>query len=356
MIVGCPTEVKTNEARVALTPAGARELKKKGHTVLVQSGAGVASGFDDTAYENAGATLVDSAKQVWEQSEMIVKVKEPQESEFPLMRPGLILFTYLHLAAEPEVTRALLERNITAIAYETVTSDHGLPLLAPMSEVAGKLATQVGAYHLMSPIGGSGILMGGVPGTLPANVVVIGAGIAGENAAKVALGMGAKVTIVDINLQRLRQLTSQYGSQLKTLASNELNIATAVRDADLVIGSVLIPGAAAPKLVTKEMIETMRDGSVLVDIAIDQGGCFEGSHPTTHDDPVFDLAGKRMYCVSNMPGAVPRTSTEALTNATLPFVLTIANKGWEQALADDPHLARGLNTHNGEITCPQVTL
>ncbi|AKK05722.1 alanine dehydrogenase [Corynebacterium mustelae] len=354
MIIGCPKEIKTNEARVALTPAGVRELVKNGHEVLIETTAGLASGFDDSAYESAGANLIPEATEVWQRADMVVKVKEPQESEFHLMRPDLILFTYLHLAAEPAVADALVKNRVTAIAYETVTGDHGLPLLAPMSEVAGKLATQVGAYHLMSPMHGSGILLGGVPGTLPAQVVVIGAGIAGENAAKVALGMGAKVIIVDINLQRLRQLATQYGPQLKTLASNEFNIAAAVKDADLVIGSVLIPGAAAPKLVTKDMISTMRDGSVLVDIAIDQGGCFEGSRPTTHDDPIFDVHGKRLYCVANMPGAVPRTSTEALTNATLPYLLQIANHGWRDALVADPHLANGLNTHGGHVTHPEV--
>lgn len=355
MIIGCPTEIKSNEARVGLTPAGTRELVKHGHTVLIQPGAGELSGFSDEEYQNAGAQMsaVDS---LWSQAEIIVKVKEIQASEYHLMHEGQVIFTYLHLAADPEGAKALKEAGVTAIAYETVTGERGLPLLAPMSEVAGKLAVQVGAYYLMNPVGGSGILPGGVPGTHPAKVAIIGAGIAGENAARVALGMGADVTIIDINLDRLRQLSSLYGAHLKTLASNEYNIAETVQNADLVIGSVLIPGAAAPKLVTRDMILSMREGSVLVDIAIDQGGCFEGSKPTTHAEPIIDIDGKHLYCVANMPGAVPRTSTEALTNATLPYLIALANKGWEKALADDPHLAGGLNVHAGTIVHPQVAL
>lgn len=354
MLIGCPTEIKRNESRVAITPAGVRELWKRGHAVVVETQAGVASGFSDDDYRYAGATIVDSADEVWQQAELIVKVKEPQAAEYPKMRAGQVLFTYLHLAADPDGTEALRKQKVTAIAYETVTSDHGLPLLAPMSEVAGKLAVQVGAYHLMNPLGGSGILLGGVPGTHPAKVVIIGAGIAGENAARVALGMGADVTIIDININRLRNLSATYGAHLKTLASNELNIAEATSQADLVVGSVLIPGAAAPKLVTREMISKMRNGSVLVDIAIDQGGCFEGSYPTTHEQPVFNLGGKSMYCVANMPGAVPRTSTEALTNATLPYLVRLAELGWREALRRDAHLARGLNVFDGSIVHPEV--
>jgi hypothetical protein len=354
MLVGCPAEIKRNEARVALTPAGVRELWKRGHAVIVETRAGIASGFSDDDYRHAGATIADTADEVWEQADLIVKVKEPQSEEYPKMRAGQILFTYLHLAADPQGTEALKNQKVTAIAYETVTSDHGLPLLAPMSEVAGKLAVQVGAYHLMNPLGGSGILLGGVPGTHPAKVVIIGAGIAGENAARVALGMGAEVTIIDININRLRSLSAIYGAHLKTLASNELNIAEATSQADLVVGSVLIPGAAAPKLVTRDMIQAMRDGSVLVDIAIDQGGCFEGSYPTTHEEPVFQIDGKNMYCVANMPGAVPRTSTEALTNATLPYLVRLAELGWRDALRSDVHLARGLNVYDGDIVHPEV--
>lgn len=354
MIIGCPKEIKPSEARVALIPAGVRELTKRGHTVLIETTAGAASGFTDTDYEGAGATIIDTAAKVWADADLIVKVKEPQPNEYSHMRAGQVLFTYLHLAADPTGAQALLDQHVTGIAYETITGHFGLPLLAPMSEVAGRLAVQVGAFYLMHPAGGSGILLGGVPGTAPANVTVIGAGIAGENAARVALGMGASVTIIDINLQRLRHLSSVYGAQLKTLASNEYNIAAAVESSDLVIGSVLIPGATAPKLVTKPMIAAMRDGSVLVDIAIDQGGCFEGSRPTTHEHPVFDQDGKQMYCVANMPGAAPRTSTAALTNATLPYLLRLADAGWQEALRQDPHLAHGLNVHAGTVVHPGV--
>lgn len=354
MIIGCPKEIKPSESRVALTPAGVRELSKNGHTILVETAAGAASGFTDADYKTAGATIIPTAAQVWADADLIVKVKEPQASEWPHMRDGQVLFTYLHLAADPDGAQALMGRGVTGIAYETVTSNNGLPLLAPMSEIAGRLAVQVGAFYLMKPFGGSGILLGGVPGTPPANVAIIGAGIAGENAARMALGMGANVTIVDININRLRQLDSQYGPHLKTLMSNEYNVADVVAAADLVVGSVLIPGAATPKLVTRPMIAAMRNGSVLVDIAIDQGGCFEGSRPTTHEDPVFDQDGKQMYCVANMPGAVPRTSTVALTNATLPYLLRLADLGWQEALTRDPHLARGLNVHAGSLTHPEA--
>ncbi|MDS2173233.1 alanine dehydrogenase [Nesterenkonia sp. CL21] len=350
MIIGVPTEVKNNEFRVALTPAGAVDLTRRGHTVLIQAGAGEGSGFSDEDYRGAGAELVPDVDDVWGRAELVLKVKEPQPEEFPRMRQGQVLFTYLHLAAEPACAAALKERGVTAIAYETVTGPTGLPLLAPMSEVAGRLSAQVGAYHLMHSQGGSGLLIGGVPGARPAKVVVIGGGKAGEQAAITAHGMGADVTVIDLNLDRLRELSAMSGRGLTTLASNTLTIAEEVAAADLVIGSVLIPGASAPKLVTKDMVSQMRPGSVLVDIAIDQGGCFEGSRPTTHADPTFPVGEQIYYCVANMPGAVPHTSTAALTNATLPYIFRLADKGWKQALADDPHLAAGLNVHDGRLT------
>ncbi|GAA1138072.1 alanine dehydrogenase [Nesterenkonia lutea] len=350
MIIGVPAEVKNNEYRVALTPAGTHDLIGRGHRVLLQSGAGAGSGFADTEYESAGAEILGVAEQVWAQAELILKVKEPQAEEFEQMREGQVLFTYLHLAAEPECARALQERGVTAIAYETVTGPHGLPLLAPMSEVAGRLAPQVGAYHLMHSQGGSGILIGGVPGSRPAKVVVIGGGKAGEQSALTALGMGADVTVLDLNIDRLRELSALSGRGLTTLASNTLTLTEEVAAADMVIGSVLVPGATAPKLVTREMASAMRPGSVLVDIAIDQGGCFEGSRPTTHADPTFTLGEQIYYCVANMPGAVPHTATAALTNSTLRFVFALADKGWKQALRENPHLAKGLNVHGGAIT------
>jgi len=355
MRVGIPTEIKNNENRVAVTPAGVHELTRRGHEVLIQSDAGVGSGFDDAAYTAAGATIVETAAEVWASAELLLKVKEPIASEYPLMRQGQVLFTYLHLAASRACTDALVASGTTAIAYETVQlPDRSLPLLSPMSEVAGRLASQVGAYHLMSAVGGQGILMGGVPGTPKAKVVVIGGGVAGEHAAANALGMGADVTIIDLSLARLRQLEVRFAGQVQTRPSTGYEIAAQVRDADLVIGSVLIPGAQAPKLVTDEMVATMRPGSVLVDIAIDQGGCFEGSRPTTHDDPTFAVHKSVYYCVANMPGAVSATSTLALTNATLPYVLALADKGWERATADDPALAKGVNVHAGQVTNAQV--
>jgi len=355
MRVGIPTEIKNNENRVAVTPAGVHELTRRGHEVLIQSDAGVGSGFDDAAYTAAGATIVETAAEVWASVELLLKVKEPIASEYPLMRQGQVLFTYLHLAASRACTDALVASGTTAIAYETVQlPDRSLPLLSPMSEVAGRLASQVGAYHLMSAVGGQGILMGGVPGTPKAKVVVIGGGVAGEHAAANALGMGADVTIIDLSLARLRQLEVRFAGQVQTRPSTGYEIAAQVRDADLVIGSVLIPGAQAPKLVTDEMVATMRPGSVLVDIAIDQGGCFEGSRPTTHDDPTFAVHKSVYYCVANMPGAVSATSTLALTNATLPYVLALADKGWERATADDPALAKGVNVHAGQVTNAQV--
>jgi alanine dehydrogenase len=355
MLVGIPTEIKNNEERVAITPAGVHELVNHGHQVLVQAGAGEGSGFTDAEYVAQGAQIADDANQVWAAADLLLKVKEPLAAEYPLMRAGQVLFTYLHLAANKECTDALLAAGTTGIAYETVQlADRSLPLLQPMSEVAGRLSSQIGAYHLMSAIGGSGVLMGGVPGTPNAKVVVIGGGVAGENAAAVALGMRADVTVIDNSLPRLRQLDATYAGQIKTRASSKLEIAEQLRTADLVIGSVLIPGAKAPKLVTDEMVAGMKPGSVLVDIAIDQGGCFEGSVPTTHDKPTFKVHNSTYYCVANMPGAVPATSTRALTNATLPYVVALANKGLEQALASDVALAKGLNTHNGEVMHPAV--
>ncbi len=355
MRVGIPSEIKNNENRVAVTPAGVHELTRRGHEVLIQSDAGVGSGFDNAAYTAAGATIAGTAAEVWAAADLLLKVKEPIASEYPLMRQGQVLFTYLHLAASRACTDALIASGTTAIAYETVQlPDRSLPLLSPMSEVAGRLAAQVGAYHLMSAVGGQGILMGGVPGTPKAKVVVIGGGVAGEHAAANALGMGADVTIIDLSLPRLRQLEVRFAGQVQTRPSTSYEIAAQVREADLVIGSVLIPGAQAPKLVTDAMVAEMKPGSVLVDIAIDQGGCFEGSRPTTHDDPTFAVHNSIYYCVANMPGAVSATSTRALTNATLPYVLALADKGWERAIAEDAALAKGLNVHAGRVTNSQV--
>ncbi|ROS47372.1 MULTISPECIES: alanine dehydrogenase [unclassified Curtobacterium] len=351
MRIGVPTEIKNNEYRVAATPAGVAELALHGHQVLVQAGAGTGSAFPDDEYRTAGAEIVDTAAEVWARAELILKVKEPVASEYPLIRPGQVLFTYLHLAADRPLTDALIDSGATAIAYETVQlPDRSLPLLSPMSEVAGRLSAQVGAYNLMRTNGGRGLLLGGVPGTPKGRVVVIGGGVAGEHAATMALGMGADVTVFDISLPRLRALDARFDGRITTLRSSAHAIAEALRDADLVIGSVLIPGASAPKLVTDAMVADMRPGSVLVDIAIDQGGCFEGSHPTTHDDPTFAVHDTVYYCVANMPGAVPRTSTISLTNATLPYAVAIADRGWEAALAADPSLALGLNVHAGEVT------
>ena len=317
---------------------------------LVEAGAGVGSGISDEDYRAVGAEIIDDAAQVWERADMILKVKEPVGEELTRMRQGQILFAYLHLAASAECTKAVLDSKVTALAYETVTRGRSLPLLAPMSQVAGRLAPVAGAYHLTQSQGGSGVLMGGVPGTRRANVVVIGGGVAGEAAGVIAAGMGANVKVIDLNLERLAELEQVHGSILDTIASNAMNIAEAVADADLVIGSVLIPGAAAPKLVTAEMVEQMRPGSVLVDIAIDQGGCFENSRPTTHENPTYKVGDKIYYCVSNMPGGVPQTSTAALTNATLPYIQRIASQGWAKALAKDEGLAAGLNAYNGQLT------
>jgi alanine dehydrogenase len=347
MRVGIPREVKNNESRVAITAAGAHELSRRGHEVLIETGAGAASGISDEEYASVGATILPTADEVWDRAELLLKVKEPVASEYGRLRSDLVVFTYLHLAADRALTTALLDAGTTGIAYETVQlADRSLPLLAPMSEIAGRLAGYVGATQLMAPNGGMGILVGGVAGTRKARAVVIGGGVAGEHAATNLLGLGALVTVVDVNIPRLRQLEAAHPG-LETALSTQYTITELVRQADLVIGSVLIPGAAAPKLVTDEMVAGMRPGSVLVDIAIDQGGCFEGSHPTTHDDPTFTVHGSTYYCVANMPGAVAHTSTVALTNATLPYVLALADRGVDAALAADPALARGLNTQAG---------
>jgi len=350
MRVGIPTEIKNNENRVAITQAGVFELKRRGHDVFVQAGAGLGSAITDADYEAAGATIVATADQVWADSDMILKVKEPIASEYDKLRKGQVLFTYLHLAADKTLTEKVLESGTTAIAYETVQlANRALPLLAPMSEVAGRLSVQVGAYSLMKANGGRGILLGGVTATRRGKVVVIGGGAAGEQAARMAYGLGAEVTIIDIALPRLKQLEDEFNGRIQTRTSNAHNITEALKDADLVIGSVLIPGEKAPKLVTDEMVAQMKQGSVLVDIAIDQGGCFENSRPTTHDDPTFEVHNSIYYCVANMPGAVPETSTAALTNATLPYVVALADKGWKAALAADEALAKGLNAHEGVL-------
>ncbi len=355
MIVGVPKEVKNNEYRVGLTPAGVRELCSHGHKVLVQRDAGTGTGFDDALYEQVGAQLVDDAQSLYAQADMIVKVKEPQAAECKMLRKGQLLFAYLHLAPDPEQTHMLMESGASCVAYESVTDAHGgLPLLAPMSEVAGRLSVQQGAFCLEKIRGGNGILLGGVPGVAPANVIVIGGGVVGLSAARIAVGMGARVTILDRSLPRLRQLDDLFVGQITTQYSTIENIEQALRRADLVIGAVLIPGAAAPKLVSRAMLKLMKPGAVMVDVAIDQGGCFETSRPTTHEDPVYEVDGIIHYCVTNMPGAVARTSTIALTNATLPFALALANKGLKKALQDDPHLRNGLNVHAGKITAKPV--
>ncbi|XVX20113.1 alanine dehydrogenase [Actinomycetota bacterium] len=351
MKIGVPKEVKNREYRVALTPVGVTELTGRGHEVVVQAGAGEGSQIDDEAYVEAGATILPDADEVWGAAETVLKVKEPVEEEYGRMREGQTLFTYLHLAADKRLTEELLERKVTALAYETVQLPSGaLPLLYPMSEVAGCLAPQVGAHSLMKAQGGRGVLMGGVGGVAQAKVVILGAGVAGQNAANIALGMGADVTLLDTDLDKLRMSFWRYNNRVHGLASSKLAIAQQVRQADLVIGAVLIPGAAAPKLVSNQLVSEMKPGSVLVDIAVDQGGCFEDTRPTTHDDPTFMVHGSVFYCVANMPGAVPNTSTYALTNATLPYVTALADKGWQQACRDDRSLALGINTHAGELT------
>jgi len=350
MRIGVPTEIKNNEYRVAITPAGVAELTRRGHDVVVQAGAGEGSAISDIDFKSAGAEIISGAEQVWAEADLLLKVKEPIEAEYSLMRRGQTLFAYLHLAASQACTEALTGSGVTAIAYETVqTADRALPLLAPMSEVAGRLAAQVGAYHLMRPTGGRGVLMGGVPGVDPADVVVIGGGTAGHNAARVASGMGAHVTVFDINVEKLRQLDAEFTGRVRTRYSSALDLEGALKRADLVIGAVLVPGARAPKLVSNSMVSRMKPGAVLVDVAIDQGGCFEDSWPTTHDEPTFTVHGAVFYCVANMPGAVPRTSTFALTNATMPYVLALADHGWQTACRADPALAKGLSAHEGAL-------
>ncbi|MFF2556856.1 alanine dehydrogenase [Nocardia sp. NPDC058058] len=355
MRIGVPKEVKEQEFRVALTPAGAGELVRGGHEVLIETGAGIGSGFPDADYLGVGARTLPTADEIWAAADLILKVKEPIAQEYSRMRRGQTLFTFLHLAASRECTEAILSSGITAIAYETVrAADGSLPLLAPMSEVAGKLGTQVGAYQLMSPQGGEGVLLGGVPGVRPADVVVLGGGVAGVNAASVAVGMGARVTVLDTNIARLRELDARFAGRVTTIGSNAAEVEKAVPAADLVIGAVLVPGARAPKLVPDSLVALMRPGSVLVDIAIDQGGCFQSSHPTTHAKPTFPVANSLFYCVANMPGAVPHTSTVALTNATLPYVHAIADRGWRAACDADHGLAQGLTADAGELYSPEV--
>ena len=355
MLIGVPRELKTHEYRVGLVPGSVRELAHHGHEVAVESGAGAGIGFDDRAYQAAGGHILASAAEVFAAAELIVKVKEPQPAEAALLRPGQILFTYLHLAAERELTLGLIASGAVAIGYETVTdAAGGLPLLAPMSEVAGRMSVQVGAHCLEREQGGIGVLLGGVPGVPAAKVVILGGGVAGTNAARMAMGMEAYVTVIDRSLPRLYALDLQFGAQLHTLYSTMENIEREVAAADLVIGAVLIPGGAAPKLVSRELVRAMRPGTVLVDISIDQGGCFETSRPTTHAAPTYIEEGVVHYCVTNMPGAVARTSTVALNNATLPFVLALADRGWRRALCDDPHLRHGLNVCRGQVTHPAV--
>ena len=351
MKVGVPSEIKIHEYRVALTPAGVRELTAHGHEVFVQKGAGDGSSLDDDAYVAAGATIIPDPDEVWGIADMVLKVKEPIAAEYHRMRPGLVLFTYLHLAADKACTQALLDNKVTSVAYETVQlADGSLPLLAPMSEVAGRLAAQVGAYHLMRQGGGYGALLGGVPGTHASKVVVIGGGVSGTHAAQIAVGMGAQVTVLDRNIARLRQIDAIYQGRIQTVASNAYEVEKAVLDADLVIGAVLVAGAKAPKVVSNDLVSRMKPGSVLVDIAIDQGGCFEDSRPTTHAEPTFRVHNSVFYCVANMPGAVSHTSTFALTNVTLPYAIELANKGWKGALQADPALAAGLSTHDSVLT------
>ena len=355
MIIGVPREVKDHESRVGVTPAGVKALVEAGHKVLVETNAGALSAFPDAEYQSAGAEIVGGAPDVWRLSDMVVKVKEPVEKEYRNFREGLVLFTYLHLAPLQALTDALLQNKVTGIAYETVRDAAGtLPLLTPMSEVAGRMSVQVGATYLEKEHGGRGVLLGGVPGTPPGNVCVIGGGIVGTNAAKIALGMGARVTIMDLNLNRLRELDDIFGGRIMTLASNSYNVERAVCDADLVIGGVLIPGAAAPKIVTRAMVSRMKKGAVIVDVAIDQGGCIETARPTTHSDPSFEVDGVVHYCVTNMPAAVPYTSTLALTNATFPYLLKLARLGATAAIQADKGIAEGVNTFNGTLTYQAV--
>ena len=355
MLIGVPKEIKVREYRVGLTPTSVREIVAHGHGVLVERGAGAGIGMDNSEYERAGATIVPAAKEIFERAELIVKVKESQAGERKMLRPGQVIFAYLHLAPDPDQTADLVRSGAVCIAYETVTSPTGgLPLLAPMSEVAGRMSVQAGAYFLEKAHGGHGVLLGGVPGVDPAKVVVLGGGVVGTHAIHIAHGMGADVWVLDCNVDVLRRLWGQFGRPLNTVYSTRDAIDRHLKDADLVIGGVLIPGAAAPKLITREHVRTMKTGSVIVDVAIDQGGCAETSRPTTHDEPTYVVDGVIHYCVANMPGGVPKTSTHALNNATLRFVLALADKGWQRALEDDPHLRNGLNVWNGKVTCEPV--
>ncbi len=351
MRIAVPAEIKNNEYRVAITPAGVHDLVANGHEVLIETGAGLGSSISDADYIQQGARIVPDAATAWGEADLLLKVKEPIESEYAYFREGMLLFTYLHLAAEKDLTQALLSKKVTGIAYETVQlPSRALPLLAPMSEVAGRLAPIVGANAMMRPYGGPGLLVPGVPGTDPANIVVLGGGVAGTNAVAMAVGLGAEVTVLDTNIQRLRELDALYSGRIRTIASNGFEIEKAAVQADMLIGSVLIPGAKAPKLVSNDLVSRMKPGSVLVDIAVDQGGCFADSRPTTHTDPTFRVHESIFYCVANMPGAVPTTSTYALTNATMPYVRALANQGWKTALRADASLALGLNTHDGRVT------
>jgi alanine dehydrogenase len=355
MIVGVAKEITDHETRVGLVPSGVTTLREAGHRVLVETQAGAGSSIPDNEYIDAGAEILPTARDVWNKAELVIKVKEPQPAEYAHFRPGLILFTYLHLAPLPELTQKLVESKVSSVAYETIREGDGsLPLLTPMSEVAGRMAVQVGAVYLERPNGGRGILLGGVPGVAPANVVILGGGVVGHNSAKMAVGLGAAVTIIDRSLDRLRALDDIYSSQVVTLASNVFNVRDAVRHADLVVGAVLIPGASAPKLVRREMLKTMKPGAVMVDVAIDQGGCFETSHATTHTDPIYFVDGVLHYCVSNMPAAVPHTSTYALTNATFPYLAELCAKGLQQSCQDNPAIRAGVNTYAGHITYPGV--
>lgn len=357
MIVGLPKEIKDNEYRVGLTPAGVRALTDAGHKVIVQKSAGEGSGFEDNLYQRAGAQIIESADDVWAQADMIVKVKEPIQPEYHRMREGQLLFTYLHLAPDKKLTDELLTRKVIGIAYETITDRRGgLPLLTPMSEVAGRMAIQVGAHYLEKMSGGRGILLGGVPGVPAARVVIIGGGVVGTNAAKIAVGMGAHVTIIDNNVDRLRELDDIFLSKISTLASSAYMIHDAISQADLIVGAVLVPGASAPKLITRSMLKDVPNGAVIVDVAVDQGGCIETTHPTTHSDPTYYVEGVLHYCVANMPGAVPRTSTFALTNATLPYAVKLANKGFLRAISSDEGLEAGVNTYSGHCTYEAVAV
>ena len=355
MKIGIPKEIKDHEYRVSMTPAGVHELVAGGHEVLVQASAGIGSGITDDDYERSGAQVVSDAEAVYGPADMIIKVKEPIAVEFDLLQEGQTLFTYLHLAPLPELTELLCRKKIAGVAYETITDDNGgLPLLSPMSEVAGRMAVLLGAFYLQGALGGRGTLLSGVPGVPPGDVVIIGGGIVGLNSAKIALGLGARVTILDTNVERMRWLDNTFHGAVTTLASNRHNLAAALQRTDLLVGAVLIPGASAPKLVTREMLGLMKSGAVIVDVAVDQGGCFETTHATTHSDPVYEVDGIIHYCVANMPGAVPRTSTFALNNATLPYAIALANKGVELAVTEDRHLYEGVNTYDGHITCLPV--